>query len=683
MRTRIDAARLRIRPIWLIAAATCFIPTLLISDASLKTADARMMMGERPTMGQGSRMGGGHRSHGGGHRSHGHRGGHRSYGFSGGSAVGMGLAIGGMVIDQMQRAQARDGDYDEPRDAPARSYVDKPRNTTAVSKPKKQEPSSVARKKKDEPVYAKGKSDTLYAKKQDTPYHGSGSRGDPRDAPVARRGDPRDVPVAYGDPRDVPVFRRDDPRDVPVANDDPRDVPTRTTTREPGLKPPPEYPTGRPPVPSLVPPSTPFLVSNPVPEIPLAPPAARCEDCRELWLEIKRYEKQIADDEKKLAREEKKLERRKQERDELEAKIRKAKGPLKQELEKRLKKVNESIDWLTEWNDELRDIIKEEKEVKASLEEAYDKCADPQCREKTVDTPEAPKEPEPSPEQPRDTPVTSIPNPTPVVLTPGRPEPPPASTPASGPCVDHWAELTNSKRVFHRLYVLGTPNSQKERENWLAIRDYLKAGLEGPGRQAPQSTSKDMNEPTLAEFRSEMQRLAEIVQPCEEVTLYLGGHGGGGNTHGWELPPLTPGGETKAEFFSMKKTYDKNTGELIRSEYQGLFDRDLGEMIKQFKPNVSVTVLVSSCWGGGFAGKGNVEESKLVKVIGLFTQCTGNFDVEIRKGVDGLAGKSKDGRVTAIEIKDHLLQKGWPLGEPFDSPLDNYVNERLGEYLPR
>jgi hypothetical protein len=121
-----------------------------------------------------------------------------------------------------------------------------------------------------------------------------------------------------------------------------------------------------------------------------------------------------------------------------------------------------------------------------------------------------------------------------------------------------------------------------------------------------------MSEPTVAEFRSEMQRLADVVQPCEEVTINLLGHGGGGNTNGWNLPALTPGGETKAEFFSLKKRYDK-AGKLILSEYQGLFDRELGEMIKKFKPNVSVTVLLYSCWGGGFAGQGNVEESKLVK----------------------------------------------------------------------
>jgi hypothetical protein len=631
-----------------------------------------MMMGERPTMGHASRMGGG------GHRMHGHRGGgHRGYGFSGGSAVGLGLAIGGMVIDQVQRQQARDDD--EPRDVPTRRHVDKPRNTTAVSKPKKKDPPSVARKKKDEPVYAKGKSDMLYTKKQDTPYSGRkkdeprSGRDDPRDVPVSRGGDPRDVPVAYGDPRDVPV-----------ANDDPRDkpVPTGTTTREPGLKPPPEYPTSRPPTP----PSTPFLVSNPVPVFPAAPPpAARCEDCRELWLEIKRYEKQIADDEKKLAREEKKLKRREQERDELEAKIRKAKGPIKEVFEKRLTMVTESIGWLTTWNGELREIIQEEKDVKASLEEAYNKCADPQCREKTSGVPETPKEPEPTPEQPKDTPVTSIPNPTPVVLTPSEPESPQsASTPASGPCVDHWAELTNGQRVFHRLYVMGTANSQQELESWLGIQNKLKATLEGPGRQAtPQSTSKDMSEPTVAEFRSEMQRLADVVQPCEEVTINLLGHGGGGNTNGWNLPALTPGGETKAEFFSLKKRYDK-AGKLILSEYQGLFDRELGEMIKKFKPNVSVTVLLYSCWGGGFAGQGNVEESKLVKVIGLYSRCyPDKLNNEIGRGIDDLAGKANGGRVTAIELKDHLLQKGWPLGAPFDSWLDNYVDERLGGYVPQ
>ena len=66
--------------------------------------------------------------------------------------------------------------------------------------------------------------------------------------------------------------------------------------------------------------------------------------------------------------------------------------------------------------------------------------------------------------------------------------------------------------------------------------------------------------------------------------------------------------ELKAEFFILNaNSYMQDTG--------------LGPLLKNFKPNVSVTVIMDSCFGGGFAGKGNIEESRLVQVIGLYTIC--------------------------------------------------------------
>jgi hypothetical protein len=397
-------------------------------------------------------------------------------------------------------------------------------------------------------------------------------------------------------------------------------------------------------------------VSNPVPVFPAPPPpAVRCEDCRELWLEIKRYEKQIADDEKKLARAEKKLERRKQQRDELEAKIRKARGPLKEELEKHLKIVKDDIDWLTTWNDELRDIIKEEKELKAKLEEAYNKCADPQCREKTADTPETPKEPEPTPEQPKDTPLASIPNPTPVVLTPGQPEPPPASTPASGPCVDHWAELTNAKRVFHRIYIQGAPRETFilgaiEQYSWNSQLAKMQSALEGLGRQDPHSTTKTLKQPSWYELMEAFEKLQARAQPCEEVTIIVQAHG--------FFDKLTDGWEGSVQ---------------LNSNGDPLTSGRLAKVVKGFRPDVSVTVFMDSCEGGGFGGEGGIEQSQLVQVIGNSTFCP-TIDMPGREelfeefidGIDNAANGSRNGRTTAREIKSHMVRNGWPIGSPLD-----------------
>ena len=45
----------------------------------------------------------------------------------------------------------------------------------------------------------------------------------------------------------------------------------------------------------------------------------------------------------------------------------------------------------------------------------------------------------------------------------------------------------------------------------------------------------------------------------------------------------------------------------------------LGELVKGFDKDVSVSIFVDSCEGGAFGGVGNVEQTQLVQVIGAST----------------------------------------------------------------
>jgi hypothetical protein len=94
-----------------------------------------------------------------------------------------------------------------------------------------------------------------------------------------------------------------------------------------------------------------------------------------------------------------------------------------------------------------------------------------------------------------------------------------------------------------------------------------------------------------------------------------------------------------------------------------------------------------SCYGGGFAGKGNVEETRLVQLIGTYTKCTsvpGIFDSlvlledAIKNGIEAAAPKDATRRVTARDVKAHLLRTDWPLGQPFDDKaVDEFMDDKL------
>ena len=259
----------------------------------------------------------------------------------------------------------------------------------------------------------------------------------------------------------------------------------------------------------------------------------------------------------------------------------------------------------------------------------------------------------------RDTPA----NPPTKVTTATPQTPAKTQTPSTpGPCNDHFAELTNGKRVFHRLFVVGYAKNENERKVNERVHSAVKSALTGSGRQAPGSTAASMNQPTVDEFAAKLKEIMAKAKPCEEITLWMGGHGAGGSEAGPTLPPNGSAAdkELKAETFQLGKG-DKASDHLS--------DRYLGKLVKDnLKPDVSFTAIMSSCWGGGFAGKGNVEESKLVQVIGLKGMCPGSgFDESIINGLDKLGGESADKQVYVNRMKVHLVQNGWALGEPSDT----------------
>jgi hypothetical protein len=379
-----------------------------------------------------------------------------------------------------------------------------------------------------------------------------------------------------------------------------------------------------------------------------------------IW--IRRYEKQIPNDEKKKEDSEKMLEERRREVEGLEGKLRKTRKPIwKDYYQQRIKTINEYIKAIDQMNTDLDKLIEKQKARLQRLKELYEDCADPQCREQVTEVPQTPKEPDPAPEQPKDTPVNSapppeeMPNPTPVVLTQPEPQPGPSSTPASGPCVDHHAELTNGERVFHRIYIQGEPRrtfilGSIEQTSWNSQLAKMQSALEGPGRQDPRSSTKTLRQPSWYALMDEFERLQARAQPCEEVTIVIKAHGFFDEMNGeWE-------GSVQ-----------------LNGNGDPLTSGRLAKVVKGFRPDVSVTVFMDSCYGGGFGGKGGIQESQLVQVIGNSTKCT-SLDMPGREelfedfinGIDNAANGGRNGRSTAREVKSHMARSGWPIGSPLD-----------------
>lgn len=245
--------------------------------------------------------------------------------------------------------------------------------------------------------------------------------------------------------------------------------------------------------------------------------------------------------------------------------------------------------------------------------------------------------------------VTSTPRPAPAPL------PMPNRVALTNPCPDHVAELTNSKRVFHRLYVMA-PRKLGEQISWGFDLDQLRGRLEAPSRQANGSTADRLDHPSPLELRRAINSLKAKAQECEEVTIYIHAHG---------APPQhgNPGS-------SIQPAASANLGD------GWLGDEQLGDMLKGFRPNVSITVIMDSCYGGGFAGPNQVEESDLVQLIGVRTplysyDCPGR--TTFSEAIGEAIGQNGDenGRSTTRGVKALMATSGWPLGDPADSPTDH------------
>ena len=86
-------------------------------------------------------------------------------------------------------------------------------------------------------------------------------------------------------------------------------------------------------------------------------------------------------------------------------------------------------------------------------------------------------------------------------------------------------------------------------------------------------------------------------------------------------------------------------------------------MVQGFKPNVSFTLIASSCYGGGFSGLQNIQEGKLVKVSASTRNAprAGRLKVQSEDGMNKFAEQNPDGRAMVNDIKDYLRDQGWPL----------------------
>ena len=238
-------------------------------------------------------------------------------------------------------------------------------------------------------------------------------------------------------------------------------------------------------------------------------------------------------------------------------------------------------------------------------------------------------------------------------------------------CSGHVAELTNGNRVFHRLYAVTPGPWIGEIISWALDKKLLQSRLEAPGRQAPGSTTRSLQSPTVAQFKQEVKNLQALATGCSEVTIYVASHGLGGMREENRGERSEVDRALEAE---MIKTNGERYAENVTLGDGVLWDEELGELVRGFAPTVSVTVLMDACYGGGVAGKNQVVEFDLVQVIGPNNKCPSigvfgpTLSNSINEGVDKLA--DKNGRVTVKDLKDQMKADGWKLGAPYDNEKD-------------
>lgn len=232
--------------------------------------------------------------------------------------------------------------------------------------------------------------------------------------------------------------------------------------------------------------------------------------------------------------------------------------------------------------------------------------------------------------------------------------------------------LTDPDTRFHRFWVIGHDSNgisnPFERENRMDDKAELEGDLGRAGNQADGSTSTTLVEPTEQELEMRLDSLQEIAEPGDEVTFIYQGHGWNGVFEDGDL------------YDPDNNQDESSTGdETIRiNENTDLTDDKLAEMLLGFDPGVTVVVLMTSCYGGGFADSPrDIQESDNVTVIGASGTCPqdGGSPFDVLGGIPGAfvetlpeaiadgAGEGEadldgDGSVTADELETWLEDQG-------------------------
>ena len=227
----------------------------------------------------------------------------------------------------------------------------------------------------------------------------------------------------------------------------------------------------------------------------------------------------------------------------------------------------------------------------------------------------------------------------------------------------HQAMVTNKNTVFHRLYIIGK-EEPTIKDRWVEDLNDLKAVLETDQAQASGSTSNTLDEPSVSDLVLGIGEVVNKAKSGEEIFIYYTGHGRGGPIDG-----------DKDKNPEQDELYD----ELIEADGETSFtDDDMAFQLKKVKKNVSVTLFLDTCYGGGFTGgKDDFQEGPLYKVIGTKNKCPTDkswdwvhktFTEALTDAVGGAGDYDGDGSLTADEAKKYLGTgwRGFYLGPPDD-----------------
>lgn len=245
---------------------------------------------------------------------------------------------------------------------------------------------------------------------------------------------------------------------------------------------------------------------------------------------------------------------------------------------------------------------------------------------------------------------------------------------------NHTASVGDPDRVFHRLYIIGAGTSG-EIDSWEDDLGEIQEALETSENQADGSTSTTLNQPSTASLQLAIDRLKRLAQPGDEVTIYYSGHGYGGKQYG-ALDVLP---RTRDEQYDEQIWINDNdgSGDMDQSD-ETLMDDDFAIMMQGFRDDVSISVLMDSCYGGGFTGTDkDLPTTELIRLIGPYTQCPsdGAFTTTITEDMVNAINDDdirEDGIVTTQEVLNYLNIQEWHMGEPFDSDEDLRLGTALG-----